>query len=101
MRGLVLLAAATVLSAAEPYRDTVVPFLRARYAGCHCGASPAGGLAIDALVRLPESQALRERLRWERMASRMLSGEIPPKGAARPPADQVKAVAAWIEQRYA
>ncbi len=92
-----LLLAAPLL-AADPYKDTVTPFLRAQCQGCHSGAKPAGGLAIDALLNNPNT--LRQREHWERIGQRIAAGEMPPKGTPRPDPQQARAVTSWIESTY-
>ncbi|MEZ5356625.1 MAG: DUF1592 domain-containing protein [Bryobacteraceae bacterium] len=95
---LLLLMAVGLLPAA--YDDTVRAVLRSRCVSCHGGAAAAGGFAVDALLRLGEGDALKERARWEMVARRMQSGEMPPQGAPRATPDEVRAVAHWIEAAY-
>ncbi|MBL8212505.1 MAG: DUF1592 domain-containing protein [Bryobacterales bacterium] len=88
----------TPLLAADPYQDTVAPFLRAQCQTCHSGAKPAGGLAIDTLLKDPNT--LRKREHWERIAQRIAAGEMPPKGTPRPDPTQARTVTSWIESAY-
>ena len=100
-RQIVLLFFTAGTAAATPYGETVQPLLENHCTLCHSGDSPAGGFAIDALLRLPENETLNQRARWELIASRLRAGEMPPQGAPQPPREQVNAVAAWIDAAYA
>jgi hypothetical protein len=44
---------------------------------------------------------LNDRARWELLTRRIRAGEMPPKGAKRPPQAQIDAVADWVEGEYA
>jgi len=98
--GAALLIAGVLYAAPDPFADTVQPFLRKNCASCHSGTAPAGSLAVDQLITGAATEALKQRERWERVAQRLRSGEMPPKGVPRPDAAQTAAVAAWIESSY-
>ena len=85
-------------AAAEPYRDTVQPYLRKNCAGCHGEQSPAAGLNLAAILR--DADPLQHRDRWEQIARRIRTGEMPPKGVPRPDATESQAVTSWIETSY-
>ena len=87
-------------AAATPYRDAVRPLLRSHCASCHGGSAPAGGFAVEALLLMNESETLLDRARWEQIARRMQSGEMPPKGSPQPHQEQVSMVAGWIDAAY-
>lgn len=97
---LAVLAMAAGMAMAGDYADAVRPFLRANCGGCHGAKAPAGGFAVDTLVAGSEADSLAQRERWERVAQRIKSGEMPPKGAARPDAEKARAVTAWVEGSY-
>jgi hypothetical protein len=59
------------------------------------------GLDLDRFLGLPASASLADREHWERISRKLASGEMPPKGVARPPAEGVAALRAWIEGEYA
>ncbi len=96
-----LLVLSTGARAQTPYEQTVRPLLRSYCASCHGGESPAGGFAVEKLLALPESETLQQRDRWERIARRMRSGEMPPKGVAQPTSDQISSATDWIDDAYA
>ena len=56
---------------------------------------------METLLSLPERETLAERARWEQIALRMRSGEMPPKGAPQPSTEQLAAVAGWVDASYA
>ena len=93
-----LLGAAAATSA--PYDDAVRPVLRSHCAACHGGDSPAGGFAVEALLALPEAETLGERARWEQVAQRMRTGEMPPRGMPQPSPAEVNAIVDWVEASY-
>jgi hypothetical protein len=91
---------ASFCAAADPFADTVKPFLTRQCASCHAGKTPAGGLAIASLTARTATESLKDRERWERIAQRLQAGEMPPKGIPRPDAQTVKAVVGWIDKSY-
>src|SRR5205085_2428919 len=99
LAGLLLLPALCA-DAADPFVDTVKPFLTKQCASCHAGNTPAGGLTIAALTSRTAIESLKDRERWERIAQRLKSGEMPPKGMPRPDAQSLKTVVTWIDQSY-
>ncbi|MGL4549990.1 MAG: DUF1592 domain-containing protein, partial [Gemmataceae bacterium] len=80
--------------AAAPPPDPVRPFLAAHCLGCHSGPKAKGGLALDRLP--PDARDL-----WLAVAEHLDAGTMPPAGRPRPPADDVRAVSAWIDRRPA
>lgn len=97
---LYVFALAGAWGAEDPYTRVVQPFLRGQCGSCHGAKTPAGGFAIGELLRGNAGESLRERERWERIALRIETGEMPPKGMPRPDAAQAKAVTGWIHESY-
>lgn len=95
-----LLSPSDARGADDPYATVVRPFLRGQCGGCHGAKSPAGGFEVETLIRGSASESLQARDRWERVAQRIQTGEMPPKGVARPDASQAKAVVGWIHGSY-
>ena len=50
-------------------------------------------------MRSPK-QLLKDREIWENVAAKIKSGEMPPKGLPRPKAEEISAVAGWIQREY-
>ena len=90
----------SVSASAAPFVDTVQPTLRAHCASCHAGPSPAGDFAVEPLLNQPQDDALQDRARWEQIARRMRSGEMPPAGAPQPAPEQAAAIVDWIDAVY-
>ncbi len=88
-----------IAPAADPFRDTVRPFLAKNCVSCHGLKEPAAGLNLAALVA--KSDSLRDRARWESISRRVRLGEMPPKGAPRPDLAQSASVTKWIDDTYA
>ena len=87
-------------AAADPFAETVKPFLRSHCSGCHGVRTPAGGFAIEPLIGGSASESLQHRERWEQMSQRLRAQEMPPKSAARPDEGQLRTVLAWIDSSY-
>jgi hypothetical protein len=82
--------------------DTVVkPFLRQNCIGCHNSKLASGDLNLESFLTQPATAALGDRDHWERVIAKLQTGEMPPKGMPKPPADQVAAVMAWVKSEYA
>lgn len=90
----------TLAFAADPYLDSVKPVLQTHCASCHGVKSPAGGLALPSLLTASGNETLGQRDKWERIADRIRSGEMPPKGAPRPSEEALQAVARWVDSSY-
>ncbi len=99
-----LLLLPALCAAAEPsanmFANTVKPFLNRQCSSCHSGKSPAGGFAVGPLLAASAADSLRARERWERIAQRLHSGEMPPKGLPRPDPQAVASVVGWIAKTY-
>ena len=89
---------ATFAFAADPYADTVQPVLRRYCLGCHSAQSASAGFQLDTLLKDPNP--LKQRERWEQIARRIRSGEMPPQSAPKPPAAQGQLIVQWIETSY-
>jgi len=90
----------TLAFGADPFLDSVKPVLQAHCASCHGAKSPAGGLAMPALLTSPGNETLNQRDKWERIADKIRAGEMPPKGAPRPSEEKLQAVLRWVDSSY-
>jgi Protein of unknown function (DUF1592)/Protein of unknown function (DUF1588)/Protein of unknown function (DUF1587)/Protein of unknown function (DUF1595)/Protein of unknown function (DUF1585) len=96
---LCLIAALPLL--ADPYESAVKPFVRQYCAGCHNQSVSSGGLDLQRYLTESAAEALKDRAQWELALRKLRAGEMPPKGARQPPAEQAGAFAKWIESEYA
>jgi hypothetical protein len=71
------------------YEKTVRPFFAQHCSLCHNAKRKTAGLDIER----PADDA------WERILEKLRTGQMPPKGLARPEAGEVQQVTAWIEAR--
>ncbi len=62
---------------------------------CHSGASPAAGLDLSPYKTAASVQAHRQI--WEKVATNVASGHMPPAGQPHPTQAQRQALATWIE----
>jgi PAS domain-containing protein len=102
--GLLVLGSVALLDAqqgTDGFESRVKPLLRQNCVSCHSAKVRAGGLDLEAALGQTAAVALRERERWERVAARVRSGEMPPKGAAQPKRADAEAMSQWIDQEYA
>lgn len=89
-------------SAAAPdsFETAVKPFLKKNCVSCHRADAASGGLDLSRFLNLKASEALASREQWELISDKLDSGEMPPTGIPRPPAEQVAPVRAWVESEY-
>lgn len=76
------------------FREQVRPVLVKYCQECHSGEKPKGELSLDRLASDFSNSANRER--WVLVLRRLQAGEMPPKGKARPDANETKSVADWV-----
>ena len=91
-------AAATQASAPTSFDSTVPPVFRKSCAPCHNDRLASGGLNLDAF-NAPTS-VLEHRDEWERILQKIRTGEMPPKGMPRPPAEQLEAMAKVVHDTW-
>lgn len=73
-------------------------FLEDHCLACHQGAAAAVGFRVDTLLG---DSAFRERPEaWLKLAERVEAGEMPPRGARRPPTDARVAFVDWIDRSW-
>lgn len=86
--------------AADKDLDALVkPFLARHCKSCHGEKSAKGDFRVDQLST--DFRSLKVAGRWEEVANRITSGDMPPKGKPRPPADDVARLAEWIAGQLA
>ncbi len=97
---LALLLAAGAAIAAEDGKEsrrheTAVKFFKSHCLECHRGEKPEAKLSLDKLAADFENEASRNL--WIGIQKRIRAGEMPPKDQPRPAAEDVAALANWIE----
>lgn len=97
---LALLLAADAAIAAEEAKETrphetAVKFFKSHCFACHSGDKPEAKLSLDKLAADFESETSRSI--WLEVQKRIQTGEMPPKDQPRPAAEDVAALATWIE----
>jgi hypothetical protein len=101
---IVVLSACALLPAATPAQETTVkngfavdvaPVLAKYCTGCHGGARPKGGFALDVIKT--DDDALKAGKIWQKVLDNLRSGEMPPAGKPRPAAADSDRLAHWIE----
>jgi hypothetical protein len=83
----------------DSFRTTILPFITENCLTCHNARTQKGSLNLAAFRSTDD--ASRQRERWELIAQKIQTGEMPPKGMPRPDAEQVKAVSAWLDELFA
>ena len=79
---------------ADPYRDTIRPFLKEHCFRCHGPAKQQGELQLDTLR--PEFTSSSAAGQWIEVMDNLNLGEMPPEDEAQPPADVRRQIANWI-----
>lgn len=87
--------------AAEPQAaaDPVPAFFAKHCEACHSGPNPKGKFALASLT--PDFADKANRERWLSVAEQIDSGTMPPEGKPRPAAQDLAAVARWVESKAA
>lgn len=97
-----------VLQAAESidYHHDIAPLLTRYCAGCHAADAPEGGLVLDSYqsllaggdTGLAITPGAASSSRLVQMVAGQLEPVMPPEGEARPTAEEIELLAAWIDQ---
>src|SRR2546423_15596818 len=83
----------------DSFKRIIQPFIAENCLGCHNAKTKTGGLDLESFRSTED--ILNNRELWERVTQKIRTGEMPPKSMPRPDEQQVKAVADWIEARFA
>ena len=86
----------TPIAAADgSFTDVAAPFLKQHCLACHGEKKQEGGVRLDQVTGVEAGN----RNLWTMVHQKVASGEMPPKGAARPADADKKAVLAWVADR--
>ncbi len=85
------------LNSAAAATATLSPFFTKHCTECHDAATKKGGLDLTSLR--PDFADAETSARWVKVHDRIESGEMPPKKSERPPAADVKAVTAYLDEQ--
>ena len=85
-------------SSKTSFEKIVLPFFSTNCYICHNEKLASGGLDLK-FFKTVESLAER-RETWELIVHKLSAGEMPPEGAPRPGAAELKAVIRWIESEF-
>ena len=88
-------------SGADAFETVVKPVIKQTCSVCHNATALTAGLDLARFLNQSGPEALKERDVWEKVASKLKAGEMPPPGMPRPPAEQLAAIPRWIDQQYA
>ena len=96
-----ILVAAAAAQPAQPQQPTafntaIQPFLTRNCQACHNATLSSGNLNLEAYAK-PESIET-QRDGWDAILHRLRAGEMPPKGAPRPPATELQAMTGRIDR---
>ena len=72
------------------FETTVTPVLAKNCTACHNDRLASGGLNLGPFGNPASVTSHREE--WERILQKIRTGEMPPKGMPRPPAEQMDAI---------
>jgi mono/diheme cytochrome c family protein len=89
----------TIAGAATPTFDSAVkPLLSQTCSACHNDKLASGGMTVTAF--LDSSSLVAKREGWEVILKKVRSGEMPPKGIPKPPAEQVDAFTNFLTAEF-
>jgi mono/diheme cytochrome c family protein len=80
------------------FEKSVRPFMAEHCIGCHNADMKTGGLNLEGYSTV--ASIIQDRQRWEEVAKKIRSGEMPPKGMPRPNETETQAVIQWIENLF-
>jgi mono/diheme cytochrome c family protein len=103
MAAALLLAADSSTSSKAPadpatFQQTVQPIFSKTCSPCHNDRLTSGGLNLGLFAAPASINENREG--WERIIQKIRSGEMPPKGIPRPPADQLAALMKFVQAEF-
>lgn len=90
-------SAASLVLADDLSERTAREFFERHCQDCHADPKPKGGFRIAELA--PDLADSANRASWRKVAERLTSGTMPPKGRPRPDAQSVRRVVDWIERQ--
>jgi mono/diheme cytochrome c family protein len=99
-----LFSLAQTVAAAPPrlspttFDAAVRPFLVRNCQTCHNARLSTAGLNLEALNGAASVE--KDRDRWEKIVTKIASGEMPPRGVPRPESTAVKLATDWIEADF-
>ena len=80
------------------FEQAVQPVLKQTCAMCHNEKLASGGLDITAF--LDQASVIEKREGWQRILSKVHTGEMPPKGVPRPSAERLQAFEAYVQDSF-
>lgn len=83
---------------AADFNKTILPFLADNCIACHSAKKASGELNLEQFKTA--AAVLEHREQWEMVLLKLRTGEMPPKGAPRPEAAEIKAVTTWLESEF-
>ena len=87
-----------VASQPGSFQQTVQPVLKKNCTMCHNDKMASGGLSVE---RFSDPASLESsRGGWERIVSKLRTGEMPPKGAPQPPQEQAGRPREFLQESF-
>ncbi len=84
--------------AGPSFETEIKPFFSANCVFCHNAKLKSGDLSLEQLTQSPDLTAQRDA--WERVLHKLKTGEMPPKGLPRPPAEEITKVTNWLSTQF-
>jgi hypothetical protein len=97
-RILIFVLAALPCLAADPFNETVQPFLAKNCYSCHNSTLKTADLDLQSFKTTDSIAQAHET--WTKVLDKIRTGEMPPKGAPGPDQTQANAVTKWIETEF-
>src|SRR5664279_175900 len=96
-----LLSVSPLVSAAAvagSFDKDVQPLLRQTCSGCHNEKLASGGLNLTPFMEA--SSVIAKRDGWEQIVAKLKTGEMPPEGIPRPPAEKMDALLKFVQDQF-
>jgi mono/diheme cytochrome c family protein len=85
-------------SGGATFESTIPPVFNKSCGPCHNDRMASGGLNLAPFTAA--SSVMEHRDDWERILQKIRTGEMPPKGMPKPPAEQLDAIAKFVHDKW-
>ena len=83
---------------AQAFDTAVKPMLTKSCSPCHNARMASGGLNVTGFTT--PASVLESRDEWEKILQKVRTGEMPPRGIPRPPADQIEGLTKYVKGEF-
>lgn len=92
-------AAKSAPAGKESYQQKVAPLVAKYCLDCHSAKDPMAGISLEGFAN--DAAVVKARALWTRVAERVRTGEMPPKGSPQLSEAEKAQLTGWVEERMA